>query len=180
MVVKFSSRDQVPPGRSRSLQPHRRSVFFCVNTCFRQGVLRRRFRQPLIGVRQTLGGPSAVFRNIPWSSPRFAYARAKESARRVGRSGPMGYPQDPRYQGRPPETPPAYQSWSGHPPSQHGSYLPPPPTNGTAIAALVFALLFAPVGIVLGHIARGQIKRTGEGGRGLATAALIIGWRCRR
>jgi hypothetical protein len=32
------------------------------------------------------------------------------------------------------------------------------------------------LGIILGHVARSQIKRTGEGGRGLATAALIIGW----
>jgi hypothetical protein len=45
-----------------------------------------------------------------------------------------------------------------------------------AIAALILALSFYPAGIVLGHVARGQIKRTGEGGRGLATAALIIGY----
>jgi hypothetical protein len=58
------------------------------------------------------------------------------------------------------------------------SYTPPGPreTNGTAIAALVCSLVFAPLGIVLGHIARGQIRRSGEGGRGLATAALIIGY----
>ena len=31
-------------------------------------------------------------------------------------------------------------------------------------------------GIVCGHIALSQIKRTGEGGRGLAIAALIIGY----
>ena len=56
---------------------------------------------------------------------------------------------------------------------------PPPPsasTNGMAIAALVCAFLFAPLAIVLGHIARGQIKRTGEGGRGLATAGLVLGY----
>lgn len=45
-----------------------------------------------------------------------------------------------------------------------------------AIAALILVFLFYPVGIVLGHVARGQIKRTGEGGRGLATAALVIGY----
>jgi hypothetical protein len=32
------------------------------------------------------------------------------------------------------------------------------------------------VGIILGYVARSQIKRTGEGGAGLAKAALIIGW----
>jgi peptidyl-prolyl cis-trans isomerase B (cyclophilin B) len=45
-----------------------------------------------------------------------------------------------------------------------------------AIAALVLAFVFFPLGIVLGHLARGQIKRSGEGGRGLATAALILGY----
>jgi hypothetical protein len=45
-----------------------------------------------------------------------------------------------------------------------------------AIAALIRVVVFYPVGIVLGHGARGQIKRTGEGGRGLATAALVIGY----
>ncbi|HTI75722.1 MAG TPA: DUF4190 domain-containing protein [Mycobacterium sp.] len=51
-----------------------------------------------------------------------------------------------------------------------------PPTNGMAIAALIMVFVFFPVGIVLGHVARGQIKRTGEGGKGLATAALIVGY----
>jgi hypothetical protein len=45
-----------------------------------------------------------------------------------------------------------------------------------AIAALIRVFVFYPVGIILGHVARGQIKRTGEGGRGLATAALVIGY----
>jgi hypothetical protein len=45
-----------------------------------------------------------------------------------------------------------------------------------AIAALILVFVFFPIGIVLGHVARGQIRRTGEGGRGLATAALIIGY----
>jgi hypothetical protein len=56
-----------------------------------------------------------------------------------------------------------------------GSGLVGPPTNGTAIAAVIFALLLPPVGIVLGFRARAQIKRTGDAGRGLATAGLIIG-----
>ena len=60
-------------------------------------------------------------------------------------------------------------------PSGYGTS-PPQSTNGTAIAALVFAILLAPMGIVLGYIARSQIKRTGEAGGGMATAALIIGW----
>jgi len=45
-----------------------------------------------------------------------------------------------------------------------------------AIAALILVFVFFPLGIILGHIARGQIKRTGQSGRGLATAALVIGY----
>lgn len=64
------------------------------------------------------------------------------------------------------------QSPAGPPPV----FVSVPPTNGMAIAALILAFLFFPAGIVLGHVARGQIRRTGEGGRGLATAAPIIGY----
>lgn len=56
-------------------------------------------------------------------------------------------------------------------------------TNGLAIASLVCGLLqfvFGPLptipAIVFGHIARGQIRRTGEQGAGLALAGLILGW----
>ena len=56
-------------------------------------------------------------------------------------------------------------------------------TNGFAIASLACGLgqlMFGPLAtipaIVLGHIARGQIKRTGEQGAGLALAGLILGW----
>ena len=52
----------------------------------------------------------------------------------------------------------------------------PPPTNSLAIVALVSSLLFAPLGIVFGHISLSQIKRTGEQGRGMALAGLVIGY----
>jgi peptidyl-prolyl cis-trans isomerase B (cyclophilin B) len=45
-----------------------------------------------------------------------------------------------------------------------------------AIASLVCAFLFAPLGIVFGHVSMSQIKRTGEQGRGLAIAGLIISY----
>ncbi len=44
-----------------------------------------------------------------------------------------------------------------------------------AILALVFAFVFAPLGIVFGIIGRTQTRKRGEGGRGLATAGLILG-----
>jgi len=40
----------------------------------------------------------------------------------------------------------------------------------------VFAFVFSILGVVFGHIALAQIQRTGEQGRGLAVAGLIIGY----
>ena len=81
-----------------------------------------------------------------------------------------------------------------NPPSPYGEYPPPPPpppygpaggfygypqprpTNGMAIASLICAFLFAPLGIVFGHVSLSQIRRTGEEGRGLAIAGLVISY----
>lgn len=49
-------------------------------------------------------------------------------------------------------------------------------TNVMAILSLIFAFVFAPLGIVFGHISKKQIRRTGEGGGGLATAGLVLGY----
>ena len=61
-------------------------------------------------------------------------------------------------------------------------YPPAPPTNGLAIASLVcgvgtfvIGLSFIPA-IICGHIARRQIRQTGEQGGGLALAGLILGY----
>jgi len=59
----------------------------------------------------------------------------------------------------------------------------PTGTNGLAIASLacgVAQFAFGPLAtipaIVLGHMARSQIRRTGEQGAGLALAGLVLGW----
>lgn len=49
-------------------------------------------------------------------------------------------------------------------------------TNGLAIAAFVSSFFISPVGVILGHMSLKQIKTSGEGGRGLAITALIIGY----
>ncbi len=49
-------------------------------------------------------------------------------------------------------------------------------TNGLAISSLVTAFLVPLVGVILGHVAISQIRKTGQGGRGLALAGLIIGY----
>lgn len=83
-----------------------------------------------------------------------------------------GYDQQAAY-GQP--YPPAYgqPAYGGYP--QAGAYAPPPATNTMAILALIFGIILAPLGVVFGFIARGQIKRTGESGDGLALAGIIIG-----
>ncbi|MFI9530894.1 DUF4190 domain-containing protein [Micromonospora rosaria] len=45
-----------------------------------------------------------------------------------------------------------------------------------AILSLVFAFVASPVGIVLGHLAKRQIRQTGEQGSGLATAGLVLSY----
>ncbi|MBX3089526.1 MAG: DUF4190 domain-containing protein [Cryobacterium sp.] len=50
------------------------------------------------------------------------------------------------------------------------------PTNTLAIIALIGAFVLAPVGIICGHIALGQIKKTGEGGQPLALWGMILGY----
>jgi hypothetical protein len=50
-----------------------------------------------------------------------------------------------------------------------------PRTNVLAIIALILGIVIPIGGIICGPIALSQIKRTGESGRGLALAGLIIG-----
>jgi hypothetical protein len=90
----------------------------------------------------------------------------------MGEEEPMTWPpaggdQDP---GQPPYGQPPYGP--GGYPGQH----PRDTTNIMAILALVFAFVFAPAGIVLGHFARRQIRLTGERGSRLAMAGLVLGY----
>lgn len=49
-------------------------------------------------------------------------------------------------------------------------------TNTLAILSLIFAFFFSLLAVIFGHVALGQIRRTGEGGRGLAIAGLVLGY----
>jgi hypothetical protein len=76
--------------------------------------------------------------------------------------------------------PPGYGPPPGYPPPGYGAPGYPPaawgrPTNTMAILALVMAFVFAPAGLILGIVARKQIRRTGEDGDGLALAGIIVG-----
>lgn len=72
------------------------------------------------------------------------------------------------------------QSNAPYPPAAPQPYQPYPAqksgTNVLAIVSLIGAFVFALAGVICGHIALSQIKRTGESGRGLAIAGLVIGY----
>ena len=96
------------------------------------------------------------------------------------RGDPPSAPQSP-----PPGYPAAGYGQPGSPPAGYGAppgYGPPGyppvygrPTNTMAILALVMAFVFAPAGLILGIVARRQIRQTGEDGDGLALAGIIVG-----
>ena len=96
-----------------------------------------------------------------------------------GVPGPYGQPGHPQPQYGPPGYPPPGYSQPGYPPPGYGAPGFPPvyarPTNTMAILALVMAFVFAPAGLILGIVARKQIRETGEDGDGLALAGIIVG-----
>ncbi|MEZ5380615.1 MAG: DUF4190 domain-containing protein [Microthrixaceae bacterium] len=115
---------------------------------------------------------------------------APNPAAQPGTHGPpTGY-------GAPPVQPGAPQHLAGPPgatvyapPGTPGGYVQSPPTNNMAVASLVLSIIgacgmflcflpmvLAPVGAVLGHVSLSQIKKTGQGGRGMALSGVIVGW----
>ncbi|GIG85562.1 DUF4190 domain-containing protein [Plantactinospora endophytica] len=87
-----------------------------------------------------------------------------------GQPGQYGYQDQPGYYGQPGQ--PGSQGEPGYygQPGQQSGF------NVLAILSLVFAFVFAPAGIVLGHLARRQIRRTGEQGGQLATWGLVLSY----
>lgn len=82
-----------------------------------------------------------------------------------------------RVPGAPPAVYPQYQQYQQYPYGAQGG------TNGMAIAALIcgvlqvfFWFLTGVPAVILGHMARRQIRQTGEQGDGLALAGLILGY----
>jgi hypothetical protein len=77
----------------------------------------------------------------------------------------------------PAAAPPAYVPAAATPPAYTPSYAPVAKTNVLSIVSLITSILgFGLVGVITGHIGMNQIKKTGEAGRGLAIAGLIIGY----
>ena len=84
---------------------------------------------------------------------------ASPAVRRVSTGPPGGYPTE----------------YSGYTAGYAGIRSPSRPTRWRS-SSLVCAFLFAPLGILFGHISLSQIKKTGEEGRGLAIAGLVISY----
>lgn len=105
-----------------------------------------------------------------WSDPNWQPPAQPATQPAYDPYGQAGYSQ-------PPYSPPAYG-----PPTYGQPVYVNQPTNGMAIASLVCSLaglavyITAPVGAILGHIARKQIRETGEQGDGMALAGIIVGW----
>ncbi|GIF51030.1 uncharacterized protein DUF4190 [Asanoa ferruginea] len=95
-----------------------------------------------------------------------------------GQSNPYGQPPDPYAQPNPYGQPDPYaQAYPGYGQQQPAyGYPQARGTNILAILSLVFAFVFAPAGIVLGHLAKKQLRTSGEEGGGLATAGLVLSY----
>jgi len=79
--------------------------------------------------------------------------------------------------------PPPGPGWGAPPPGYGPMPYPVRPTNQLAIAALVcgcaqvfFWFLTGIPAVILGHIARRQIRETGENGDGMALTGMILGY----
>lgn len=90
--------------------------------------------------------------------------------------GPTDAPAPPY--GQPASTSPYLSSPTyGTPDAQYRGLNPTQSYNPWAIASLVLGLCATAIfAVITGHIALSQIKRTGERGKGLAVAGLVLGY----
>ncbi|MGB2939119.1 MAG: DUF4190 domain-containing protein, partial [Candidatus Dormiibacterota bacterium] len=103
----------------------------------------------------------------------------------------MASPEPPPYAPGPP--PPPQYPVPGQPPPQYPPplyqappqyYVQPARTNQMAVASLIagivswlcFPILGALLAILFGHMARSQIRQTGEAGSGMATVGIWLGY----
>jgi serine/threonine protein kinase len=121
------------------------------------------------------------------AGPGAANPRSGQSARPFAAAAPVpsSWPNTTAY------TPPPGPSGGGYTPPPGSAYSPPPGlgygpppgyppprnqgTNGFAIAALIFGIIGgALLGFIFGFIALSQTKRTGQNGRGMAIAGIVL------
>ena len=130
------------------------------------------FDQPTIGSQPGGYGPQGGYGQQAGFGQQGGYQQPGGYPQQGGYQQPGGYVQPASYQ-------PGYQpAWTV------GPAYPATRTNGLAIAAMIcgiaqfvgFWLLGTIPAIILGHMARKQIRQTGEQGSGMATAGLVLGY----
>lgn len=93
-------------------------------------------------------------------------------------------PQAPPYAAPPAYQPPTYPGAPQAAPAYYGGYAGPK-TNTLSILSLIASILgfiwVLPLvgslaGAIMGHISLNQIKASGEKGRGMALAGVVVGW----
>lgn len=99
-----------------------------------------------------------------------------QPAPQYGQPAAPSYGQPSAPYGQQPGAPYAQQGYAQPAYAQPAYYPAAPATNVLAIVALIGAFVFPIVGIICGHISLKQIRDTGEQGRGMALAGLIIGY----
>lgn len=128
--------------------------------------------------RRAAWDPSAMTTPPPGNDPYQPYGQP--AGQPYGQPG--GQPGQPNQPHQPGQPYPPYGAY-GQPVQPYG-YPAPPSTNGMAIASLVVSIVSVVacagftgfIGAILGHVARGQIKRSNEQGAGLALGGIIVGW----
>ena len=144
---------------------------------------------PSQGIAQ--GVPQQSDPGYGWPQPQ-SNPQSSPPSQAGGFQQPSSYPQPAAYQQPGSYSPPGYQQPGSYPPAAYMQGVPVQPgagysgqrTNSLAVAALVcgivqfigFWLLGTIPAIVLGHMARNQIRQRGEQGAGLALAGLILGY----
>ena len=103
---------------------------------------------------------------------------------------PYGHPQQGPMPGSPPPPQQPYPPQGYYPPGYPPPGYPPPgsygplvqrPLNGLAVASLVLGIIWvywvgSILALILGYVARKQIRERNQSGEGLATAGIVLGW----
>ena len=131
-------------------------------------------QQPAYGESQVPPAPQYGEQAPQYGQPSPYGEQSGQQAPQYGEQPKYGQPQAPYGEQQNPYGQPAAPY--GQPQAPYGYAQPTgPKTNVMAIISLIAPFVgFGVVGLVLGIIALGQIKRTGEQGRGLALAGTIV------
>ena len=129
--------------------------------------------------------PPPAYTPPPAYAPPPAYTPAEPAASPAGEQAPGAYPAYGGYaQPQYPAAPPAYGAPAPYGAAPAYGYATIK-TNVLAIVSMIASILgfiwFLPfigslAGVIMGHISLKQIARTGEKGRGMALAGVIVGW----